>query len=609
VKATIFAAALSLVLLPTAALADDTCMLASGSVSAAQEAVSFSLEEVMESVSHHPRLDGNKITIDGQAYRAFFDGSGVTLSSWDEERTSRFAIEEDAEPYVEDAGVRYQLPDGEIRFRGTRRGLEYQRIIEDPGFYRYLGDVTIEMNGDGDLARPERLSLSDASGREVPYEVNQGNLRVSQKDVASLEFPLTFEGEFLLDTNMDYAPAACYQCFPTVAFDGTNYLVVWQDHRRYTQICGARVTPSGSVLDPGGIAISKASSTESSPSVAFDGSNYLVVWSDWRNNPGPPYPNADIYGARVDPAGAILDTDGIAISTAPYDQNIPTVAFDGSNYLVVWKDYRDVPSWPYYPDTCDIYGARVDPSGVVLDTAGIAISTGAANKLNPSVAFNGTSYLVVWSDNRNDSDYDIYGARVDPSGVVLDAAGIAISTATDRQLRPSVAFNGTNFLVVWEHEQAKISYDIYGARVDPSGAVLDTAGIAISTAHWFQVKPSVVFNGTNCLVVWYDGRFYGTLEDYQDIYGARVDQSGNVLDPDGIAISTFGRLQDYPALAFDGSNCLVVWQGHPGGQYGSLYEEDIYGVQPLHLMAAIIWWCGVVIGAMKCIKLIFMALG
>ena len=92
---------------------------------------------------------------------------------------------------------------------------------------------------------------------------------------------------------------------------------------------------AGVVLDPAGIAIAATANNERSPSIAFDGTNYLVVWEDYRR--GEP----DIFSARVSQSGTVLDPDGIAISIDIGDQYDPLVAFDGTNYLVVWENQYD----------------------------------------------------------------------------------------------------------------------------------------------------------------------------------------------------------------------------------------------------------------------------
>jgi phosphoribosylformylglycinamidine (FGAM) synthase PurS component len=357
-----------------------------------------------------------------------------------------------------------------------------------------------------------------------------------------------------------YCTAASEQSWPAVAFDGTNYLVVWQDLRGGSDydIYGARVSVGGSVLDPSGIVISTAVGSQEYPAIAFDGTNYLVVWQDYRS--GSDY---DIYGARVSVGGSVLDPSGIAISTAADLQWYPAVAFDGTNYLAVWQDLRSGSSW-------DIYGARVSKGGSVVDPSGIAISTDATNQLRPAVAFDGTNYLAVWQDYRSGSDYDIYGARVSKAGSVVDATGIAISTAVDYQYVPAVAFGGANYLAVWQDGRSGSGYDIYGARVSVGGTVVDASGIAISTAAKDQCDPAIAFDGTDYLAVWRDIR---SASSY-DIYGARVSAAGSVLDPSGIAISTAVGSQEYPAIAFDGTNCLVVWQ-----DYRSASDYDIYGAR------------------------------
>jgi hypothetical protein len=288
--------------------------------------------------------------------------------------------------------------------------------------------------------------------------------------------------------------ASNYEVNPAVAFDGTNYLVVWQDYRNniYGEIYGARVTPSGVVLDPAGIAIADTIWDQLDPSVAFNGTNYLVVWEDSRRS------NWYIFAARVSPAGVVLDPGGIAVYNGPRAPHITSVASDGSNYLAVWEEFwYEIGRVPYY----SVRGARVNRNGVVLDTSGIDISTIAPGYATPTVDFDGSNYFVTWWTNRSGT-YDIYGARVNQNGVVLDPNGIAICTATNSQQFPSVTFDGTNNFVVWQDYRNGF-WDIYGAKVDTGGVVIDT--IAISLQSGDQINPAIVHGGGDQVLVTYSG--------------------------------------------------------------------------------------------------------
>jgi hypothetical protein len=137
--------------------------------------------------------------------------------------------------------------------------------------------------------------------------------------------------EFLVDTTIVYIPAINLQKYPSAAFDGTNYLIVWQDDRSSTSY--------------------------------------------------------DIYGARVNKLGIVLDSGGIAISTAPFDQRYPCIAFDGTNYLVVWEDYCRT-SW-----TSDIYGAKLNQSGIVIDSFAVSIQPG--DQISPTLASGLDNQLLI----------------------------------------------------------------------------------------------------------------------------------------------------------------------------------------------------------------------
>ena len=353
------------------------------------------------------------------------------------------------------------------------------------------------------------------------------------------------------------------QANPAMAFDGTNFLVVWEDSRSGTQdIFGARVTPSGTMLDRRGFAVAPQEFTDQrSPAVAFDGTNFLVVWEDSRSG------TQDIFGARVTPGGKVLDADGsfLTISDAAGDQTSPAVAFNGTNHLVAWSDFRN-------GSTSDIRAARVTPAGNVLDASatGFAVSSAAGDQSSPAVDFDGTNHLVVWSDFRNGSASDIYGARVTPGAAVLDtaAAGFAVSTAPSVQSFPAVAFDGTRHLAVWRDlRHGASNSDIYGTRVSVAGQVLDGAatGIAIADEPKNQSSPTVAANGP-FLVAWRDRR-----STTFDVYGARVNgANGAVLDATGFVVAGGPTAEQSPALARAlGDDWTVVYQ-----RYDAAFATD-----------------------------------
>jgi len=399
------------------------------------------------------------------------------------------------------------------------------------------------------------LPVSFAQDREGPAGPPFNMTRVIETVSSS-----SMENPFLIDSNPVYGPSGTTQSYPSVAFDGTNYLAVWEDHRSNfnDDIYAARVSPQGVLLDPGGILVSTATGNQQRPSVAFDGLNYLVVWQDQRKDQG------DIYCARITTSGVLLDPSGIPVSKASNGQLYPYVIKGGINSFVVWEDAR---SGSYY----QVYGARISSIGSVLDPGGIPISTGMHHQRHPCAAHDGNNYMVVWEDNRNGSDYDIYTARVDPAGKVLDPSGVGVSTGFNDQKNCSIIFNGIDYFLAWEDLRGGAGWDIYGARVNVSGSVLDPSGIEISCAANNQSAPSVTYDGSNALVAWTDLR----SGSYTDIYSARVDSSGTVLDPWGIVISQEVCIQGAPALASDGINSLAVWHDTRHGGSWAIYGARI----------------------------------
>ncbi len=384
---------------------------------------------------------------------------------------------------------------------------------------------------------------------------------------------------------------------PKVAWDGTNYLVVWVESPR--GVYGTRVTPSGAVLAPERFLISATATSESPPAIAFGGTDFLVAWSDTAEAATYQERGYGICGARVTAAAEVRDAMSINISSAANDQRAPAIAWNGLNYLLAWLDVRN-------SGTTEVFGVRVSPAGVVQDPAAIKISTGEYVWSRPAVASDGSNYLVVWPG-------DVFrAARVSAGGAVLDGSSFQVAPASGWN-PAAAAWSGSTYLVVWEAGGA-----IYGTRVSPGGSVLDPGGIVVRRQDYGKTKPSVAGGDNGFFVVWQDdqwGVVFGTRVSISGVvldttpvpisppghsgrapkvawggdavngtylvtwagnggaWVARISSAGVVLDPNGISLSPSGGYDYGPAVASDGTDFLVVWEDSRSG------SSDIYGAR------------------------------
>lgn len=138
-----------------------------------------------------------------------------------------------------------------------------------------------------------------------------------------------------------------------VAFDGVNFFVVWCEDVADAEIRGRFVSPAGV---PGReISINASQAPSDNPkSVAFDGTNYLVVWNDEVGGTGM----WDSFGQLVSPSGVLVG-GGITITSEPGPQMVTGVAFDGENYLAIWSDMQNGTNWDVYGQFVGRSGSRV----------------------------------------------------------------------------------------------------------------------------------------------------------------------------------------------------------------------------------------------------------
>jgi len=257
-----------------------------------------------------------------------------------------------------------------------------------------------------------------------------------------------------------------------------------------------RATPALDTL--GSLEICTKADAQFGPAVAFNGTDYVVVWADRRFSGAYWW----ITAARVTTGGAVLDS-GIPLGAADaHNEFYPDVAFDGSRTFAVW--YHS-----YYPPW-GIYGRFISAAALPEDTVVCVAPTRTHVANSPKVAAGDSGLLVVWADLREGgSDYDVFGRLMSRQGEPLTGV-IAIGTGEPDQTRPDVVFAGGRYLVVWAEAGAIRGQELSdgGGLVGPGFAVSDTAGFARAT-------PRLAAGAGYRLAVWSERRGAGT-----DIYAS-----------------------------------------------------------------------------------------
>jgi len=335
-----------------------------------------------------------------------------------------------------------------------------------------------------------------------------------------------------------------YEMCSSVGFDGTRYLVMWEEQDTmayYYALCGRRMTVDGVPLDSGFIRPQLGERSCEYPSVAADDANFLIACTATDT-----LTYAQCVGCvRISPEGAVLDS-GIFFPLGPDAQSGPSGASDGIDFLAAWLDGSGISA------------ARISADGAVLDPVGFTVNGTRGSKSDLTTGFGDSLYLVAWAGYRSTTGSDIYCARVSLDGQVLDTDGIVVCNESLSQVYPDVSFDGQNFLVVWQDYRSMTSGNIYGARVSPSGVVLDPNGFVVAAADTFDdAAPAACFTGTDHLVVW-QGYNYNT--GTENIYGALVSPDGSVKLP-RFPVSRAGY-QRMPTVTRGPTNSLVTWEGN-----------------------------------------------
>jgi hypothetical protein len=338
---------------------------------------------------------------------------------------------------------------------------------------------------------------------------------------------------------------------PDVGFDGTNFLVVFEDFQR---IRAVRADANGNVLDSPWIDLGDDTVQQFEPAVAFGGGHYLVTW--WQDD-----------GTLVSVHARMVNTDGTVVGTA----SIPISAEDALDDAVAWNGQSFLVGFTGFGDPAGIRVTQVSGDGTVGSQ--VSMTTTGAFVGHPRIGVGTNLDAVAWEDGNGTTDFTnrMFAGRLGRDGTVLEPGGVRLSANESDETQVKLASAGDSFLIAWRRDAAPSTIQ---ATVLGDDGALRAEDFTVSRSTGFTSLPAVVFDGTRYLVAWEDER-----GDLPAVFGSLVGTDGTALAADDTKLSnvTVGTNFDQTALAWNGSRYLVVFQGQRDGVNGGTGAVGIEG--------------------------------
>jgi len=275
---------------------------------------------------------------------------------------------------------------------------------------------------------------------------------------------------------------------------------------------------------------------------AFDGTNFMMgIAGDATSKDNITAqlfsPNGSLVGPRIS-----LGKKGGAIQ----------LAFDGTNYLVVWKGYNWNPFTQEPHDTTSIFGQFISPSGNLTGPS-FTIATGTDNKHSGNLIFNDTTYLITYLKGGKHVNY-LYGQRISKTGAMI---GAPVKISENYAREAAIEFDGTNFLVAWVEGSGFPNDKIVSAQfLSKTGGLVGTNFIVDGGDQLSDNPIAIAFDGSRYLIAFHE-QASDTFSRW-NLYGRFITTTGNV-DPIRITICDSTQYPFLPSIGFDGENYLLTW--------------------------------------------------
>ncbi len=204
--------------------------------------------------------------------------------------------------------------------------------------------------------------------------------------------------------------------------------------------------PESIVIATGGI---------ENPQIAYNGRLYAVVWSSSSKN------GREILLQRISPDGRRLEAPVRVSSTAGISRK-PTIAWSGGSFAVAWTNAAPAEQNPR--DHFRVFFAIVPETGNAPTMTRQLDFLGSADQV--AIASTGKEFGLAWVGSRMPRGTAVFLQRIGPDGQIL---GDTTEVTDGMQLtcgRPSLAWDGDGYGVVWHDDRAQTGSEVFFSYVE-----------------------------------------------------------------------------------------------------------------------------------------------
>jgi hypothetical protein len=277
-----------------------------------------------------------------------------------------------------------------------------------------------------------------------------------------------------------------------------------------------------------------------------------------------------VFTTGLTPEGDKIPPGDVKLTDVDADSFGGPLVWIGDRYGVVFQDRRF--------DNYEIFFTLLNDKGEKV-IADVRLSSAFGFSLYPSIGWNGTEFIVVWQDERDgDNFYNVYAQRVSVDGVPI-GGNVALTDDVDGygNEAPWVAVGDTSIAVVWGIGDSSfrwVRFQTFTNELEP----IMPEPISLTDGQSNPRGQFVAWNEDNYVVAWHE-----ESGETRSIYAAVVEQNGTVSSqPTAISAPAAGGQSRFPHLKALGDRVLALYQDNRDTGKYELYARMVdENLQPI----------------------------